>query len=195
MKIAGIILAAGSSSRMRNQNKLMIDINGKTILETVISTVLKAEINPLIIVLGNDADQFQKTLEEYPVILVKNYEWEKGMSTSIKAGIGALGNDVAGSMILLGDMPGISAKDIKSLLIKFCELENQKIIYPVKDGQQGHPVIFPKSFFNELSLLSGDRGAKSILNDENSLGVEMQSQGVLFDIDTESDLINYLLKN
>ncbi|MBL6964830.1 MAG: NTP transferase domain-containing protein, partial [Bacteroidetes bacterium] len=95
MKIAGIILAAGSSSRMRNQNKLMIDINGKTILETVIFTVLKAEINPLIIVLGNDADQFQKTLEDYPVILVKNYEWEKGMSTSIKAGIGALGNDVA----------------------------------------------------------------------------------------------------
>jgi len=195
MKIAGIILAAGSSSRMGNQNKLMIDINGKTILETVISTALNAEVNPLIIVLGNDADQFQKTLEEYPVILVKNYEWEKGMSTSIKAGIGALGNDVAGSMILLGDMPEVKTDDIRQLMEKFNEQDGAKIIFPVKDGQQGHPVIFPKDYFKDLSLLSGDRGAKSILNDENSFGVEMRSQGVLFDIDTESDLINYLLKN
>lgn len=195
MKIAGIILAAGSSSRMGNQNKLMIDINGVTILETVISTALKSDVNPLIVVLGNDADQFQKILKEYPVKFVKNYEWEKGMSSSIKAGIEALGDDVAGSMILLGDMPGISTKDLKSLLIKFCELDSQKIIYPVKNGQQGNPVIFPKSYFNELTLLSGDRGAKSILNDENSVGVEISSQGILFDIDTESDLKKYLLKN
>ncbi len=195
MKIAGIILAAGSSCRMGNRNKLMIDINGKTILETVISTTLKAEVNPLIVVLGNDADQIQKTLEEYPVKFVKNYKWETGMSSTIKAGIEALGDDIEGSMILLGDMPGINTKDIKSLLIKFCELDNKKIIYPVKNGQQGNPVIFPKSYFNELTLLLGDRGAKSILNDENSVGVEIHSQGILIDIDTESDLKNYLLKN
>jgi molybdenum cofactor cytidylyltransferase len=192
MKISGIILAAGSSSRMPNQNKLMAKINGKTILESVLDTALMVDLSQVIVVLGSNAEQLSELLIDYPVTQVINDEWEKGMSSSIKTGVEKLEDDINGTMIILGDMPGVRANDLQLLLNKFVEHEYQKIVYPARNNQQGHPVIFPKKYFKELVLLTGDRGAKSILNEKNSIGVDINSQGIIMDIDTESDLKTFL---
>jgi molybdenum cofactor cytidylyltransferase len=113
MKISGIILAAGSSSRMPNQNKLLAKINGKTILESVLDTALMVDLSQVIVVLGSNAEQLSELLIDYPVTLVINDEWEKGMSSSIKTGVEKLEDEINGTMIILGDMPGVRANNLQ----------------------------------------------------------------------------------
>lgn len=191
MNMAGIVLAAGGSTRMRGHNKLLIEIMDKPVLVRVVETIATSGLSPLVVVTGFEADRIKPILNEIQVQLVDNNRWQEGMSTSFQPAINVLPTSVTGAMIFLADMPAIQNDLVKKLLIRFKESREGKIVYPVFQGQQGHPVIFPRKFFPDLKNLTGDRGAKSILKDYpgSVLAVETDSPTVLMDIDTEDDLL------
>jgi molybdenum cofactor cytidylyltransferase len=183
--VAGVILAAGLSSRMKT-DKLAISVNGRTILQRVVDAATNSRLAYIHLVTN---DRFAKSIESPRMNMIINPTPEAGMSSSMRAGISCLSEKAVGAMILLGDQPLITSKVIDVLLTKFDENPN-KIILPLKNGSRTTPVIFPAEFFPELSRVAGDRGGRTVVNNNRDriLGVEMSHEYNDLDIDCPEDL-------
>ena len=194
MKISATILAAGQSLRMDNDNKLLLPIEGVAIIQHVCKTVLSANINPVIVVTGYENEIVSQAIPKEVDNIVYNSDWNSGMSSSIYKGISSLPENVDGNMIVLGDMPMISTDTLQLLIDQFIKQKGRLIIYPIYEGRQANPVIFPKKYFSEILSLTGDRGCKKILKQyaENVIGIPIQSQEVVLDCDTKDDYFNLL---
>jgi|SRR5690554_701409 molybdenum cofactor cytidylyltransferase len=185
-----IVLAAGQSTRMGEENKLLLPFRNKTILETVVDTLLSVPVEEIVIVTGFEDRQIRDVLASYHVRVAYNPEFAAGMSTSIRRGILAIGPEVDGYMICLADMPGIKASTIKRLLDVFSVQKEPSIVVPTIDGHRGHPVIFHRAFRNQLLQLHGDTGAREVIlnHPEAVVEVTVDDEGIFQDIDTR---INY----
>ena len=189
MKIAVTILAAGGSKRMGNLNKLLLLLNDRSIIYRVCKMVLDAEVDQIILVTGHQNKEVEKSIPEGINTIVYNKNWEKGMMTSIYAGMCGLDNDVDGNMIILGDMPLISTVTINKIIQKFNKYNGNHIVYPIYDNKQANPVIFPKKYFPEILSSKGDKGCKKVLKKYpgDALGIQINSDEVIIDCDTRDD--------
>ena len=196
MKLAATILAAGKSVRMGNKNKLLLLIKKKPLIKIVCENVVKARLDQIILVTGYQAKRILKVIPKQINEVVHNHNWDKGMMTSIITGISNLKNNIDGNIIILGDMPLISANTIVKLKDKFKDSGGKSIVFPIYQNQQGNPVVFPKTYFTEILKYQGDNGCKNILNKykNNSLGINLESEEVLVDCDTEDDYLNLKTK-
>ena len=195
MKISAIILAAGASTRMGGKNKLLLPYNNEPIISHVCRTVLNTRLNPVIVVTGFENIQVEKELPKEIARIVYNDDWEKGMASSISAGISALSEDIQGSMIVLGDMPLITKKTLDLLIGEFNHHQGGKIVYPLYGNLQANPVIFPRKYFREILTADGNRGCKKVLKkySGNGIGVPVESDEVVLDCDTQDDY--FLIKS
>ncbi len=181
MKIGAVVLAAGEGKRF-GKNKLLEKINGKSIIEHVLSNV---DIERVIIV-GKYAKELLPYLKDE--IVIYNPKWMEGISTSIKLGLRFFQN-YDGVLIVLGDMPFVKREDIHKIIASFNPDCNAVI--PTYERAWGNPVILSRKIFDKIMEIKGDEGAKKILkNIENLCFVEC-SKGVLIDIDTIDDLLTF----
>jgi len=187
MKIAGIILAAGGSSRMGDQNKLLQLIDGMPMVKKVVESCLHSNLSSIYVVLGHDSEWINNCISTEGINFVNNEDWRLGMASSINSGIGAMNNDFDGAMILLGDMPYIETKLIDQMIELFQEY---KIVVPVKNGRQGNPVLFSSTFFNDLQSIDGDKGAKRVIQENFSSVVptHVMTNAIFRDIDTPQQM-------
>ena len=188
-RIAALLLAAGQSSRM-GSNKLLAEIDGRPMVARVAQRLLSSRARPIVAVLGNEADRVDAALGKLPVERVRNPAYAEGLSSSLKAGLAALPEDIDGVMICLGDMPLVAGRDLDRLITAFNPLEGRAIIVPTRRGKRGNPVLWAKRFIPEMAELAGDVGAKHLIGEHAELvcEVEMDSDGVLVDIDTPDAL-------
>ncbi len=188
-KIAALILAAGSSSRM-GTNKMLADLSGKPMIARTAAAVAAAKVTSLTVVTGNEADNVKAALAGIDATFVHNPSFKDGLSTSVKAGIAALPKDVDGVIVCLGDMPLVSTNDLDRLIGAFNPLEGRAIVVPVHDGARGNPVLWSAQFFAEMAKLSGDVGARALLHEhaDQVAEVPVADDGVLFDVDTPDKL-------
>jgi len=189
-RVAGVVLAAGRSARMGNANKLLVEIDGAPMVRHVVETALAAPLEPVVVVLGHEADAVRRALTGLPVAFVENPDYRDGMSTSIARGIDAVSGACDGAMILLGDMPWISERDLTGLTDAFAPDEGRGICAPVADRKRGNPILWAARYFPELRALSGDVGARHILSmhDDDLCEVPVAGEGVLRDVDTPDAL-------
>lgn len=187
MKIAGLILAAGGSSRMGDQNKLLQLIDGTPMVKKVVASCLHSNLSSIYVVLGHDSEWINNCISTEGINFVNNEDWRLGMASSINSGIGAMNNDFDGAMILLGDMPYIETKLIDQMIELFQEY---KIVVPVKNGRQGNPVLFSSIFFNDLQSIDGDKGAKRVIQENFSSVVptHVMTNAIFRDIDTPQQM-------
>jgi molybdenum cofactor cytidylyltransferase len=187
MKIAGLILAAGGSSRMGDQNKLLQLIDGTPMVKKVVASCLHSNLSSIYVVLGHDSEWINNCISTEGINFVNNEDWRLGMASSINSGIGAMNNDFDGAMILLGDMPYIETKLIDQMIELFQEY---KIVVPVKNGRQGNPVLFSSTFFNDLQSIDGDKGAKRVIQENFSSVVpnHVMTNAIFRDIDTPQQM-------
>jgi molybdenum cofactor cytidylyltransferase len=152
--------------------------------------LLASRARPIIVVLGNQADAVDASLDKLPIERVRNPEFASGLSTSLKRGIAALPSDLDGVIVCLGDMPLISGRHLDRLIAAFNPLEGRAIIVPTRRGKRGNPVLWSKRFFPEMAELAGDVGAKHLIGEHAELvaEVEMDDDAVLVDIDTPEAL-------
>jgi len=190
LRVAGVVLAAGRSSRMGTTNKLLADIQGLPMVRRVAETALLAGLDPVVVVVGHDADQVRSALDGLPVRLAANPDHAQGLSTSVRVGIGAVGEGVEGAMVLLGDMPWVSLADIRALMDAFSPAEGRSICVPVAGGRRGNPVLWSARHFAALRRLEGDVGARRLLAEpgDGVYEVRVPDDGVLRDIDTPEAL-------
>lgn len=185
-RIAAIILAAGQSRRMGAENKLLADIDGKPMVARVADAVTASRAAPVLAVLGHEADRVRAALSGADVAYAENPNFAEGLSTSLIAGLSALPEDVDGALVCLGDMPRVDASVIDRLIAAFDPLEGRAICVPTFNGKQGNPILLARRFFGEMGEITGDRGARHLIDgyQELTCEVEMAGDGVLVDVDT-----------
>lgn len=173
-KVLGLILAAGQSRRMGAENKLTKLWRGKPLLRHCVDAALESALSEFLIVTGHQADEVKSILPS-GVSAVHNPLSEQGMATSLVAGITQLDDDAA-VMVLLGDMPMVSSKNIDALIDIYADNNDpEKIVIATCNGKWGNPVIFSPKHRDALLQLSGDRGARGLLreNEQHLLFVEI----------------------
>lgn len=186
-----IILAAGSSQRM-NQPKQLLQFEGKTLLRRAIETAVESVYEPVVVVLGANFEKTKSEITGLPVKLVFNKNWQEGLSSSIKAGIKTLLEitpDITAGVITLADQPFVSAKHLNLFFENF-EKSESAIIAAEYNGTIGVPALFSREVFDDLCALSGDKGAKPVIEKYRDSLSKINLPEAAFDIDTPQDFLN-----
>lgn len=183
-RVAAIVLAAGKSTRM-GENKLLLPIHGVPMIVRAVDAALFSQACSTLVVVGHDALNVIQLLSECTTHIVHNEAFDSGMASSIRAGLNALPSGIDAVLILLGDMPYITAVEIDGL-IDAHRAAPEAICVPLHGGQRGNPVLWPSRYFPELLALEGDEGARSLLARfaDRVHAVVFDSPAVLQDCDT-----------
>ena len=187
--VAAVILAAGQGRRMGGPNKLLARFDGIPLVRRVVESALQSQASPVLVVTGHQADEIAAALAGLDVELVLNPDYAEGLATSLKAGIAALPGSVAGALVVLADMPGVTGAVLDRLMEAFRARTGPSIILPTAGGKRGNPVLWSRHFFPELMGVSGDTGARHILarHEEAVERVEIGAAAGL-DVDTPEAL-------
>lgn len=194
MSVAAIVLAAGQSSRMGAQNKLLLRDGGDSLVRHAVKMAVLSQLTPVIVVLGHEAEAVRADLAGLDVRFVTNPDYEHGLSSSLKCGIAALPENIDGAAVILADMPNLDTALIDRLYAAFEAEPKALAVVPVHEGVWGNPCILAAALFSEVARLSGDQGAKKILEAHRDMVVEMPvtSDAASRDIDTPQDWAHFL---
>ncbi|MBE0452328.1 MAG: nucleotidyltransferase family protein [Roseovarius sp.] len=182
MAVAVLLPAAGASRRMRGRDKLLEVVRGRALLRERAEVALSVSADVLV-TLPPGGGPRAAVLEGLPVARLNVPDAAEGMAASLRAGaewVQARG--ASALMVLLPDMPDLTAGNLKTVLQAF----DEKTILRAtsEDGRPGHPVIFPAALLPELAILSGDEGARALLRDRPVTLLPLPGERAITDLDT-----------
>ena len=186
-RVAGVVLAAGLSSRM-GLNKMLLELGGRTLVRRTVTTAFSAGLDPVLVVLGHESDRVRAELSGLPYTAVLNSDYARGMNTSLRAGIAALPDDAAGAVVLLGDMPLVDASMVRALLTAF-RRSGPKLAISSYGGVVAPPILYGGALFPELRALEAESCGKSVVRNHRAEAVELQwPPETLTDLDSPEDV-------
>ncbi len=187
--VAAVVLAAGQSSRMAPRHKLLEDAGGRPMVVRVVDAVLASQARPVLVVTGHRAPDIRAALAGRPVVFVAAPDYADGLSASLRAGLAALPATAPAALVVLGDMPLVSAASIDRLLDAYDPDGGRTIVAPTHGGELGNPVLWDRRHFPAMMALTGDRGARSLLRQHADAVTEVPlDDTVLRDFDTVESL-------
>ena len=183
--IAVVVLAAGRSTRM-GANKLLQDLDGFPLVRHAVQSAAASGLEPVVVVTGHEEPSVRAALHGLDVTFVSNPAYAEGLSTSLRAGIAALPETSDAAVVMLGDMPQVSAPLIQRLIAAYNPLEGSSIVVPTVDGKRGNPVLFDRRYFAEILALEGDVGARHLIgaHDDQVAELSVDDAAVFTDVDT-----------
>ncbi len=184
-RIAGIVLAAGGSSRF-GEPKQLLDWFGEPLVKFVAKNLRSGGCSPVLVITGADHDTVSRVLDDLPVEVVCNTAWQTGQSSSVRAAIQALPNDIGGVIFCLVDQPRIPQELITALRKKHAK-NPAPIILPIVDGKPANPVLFDRRVFTELEKLEGDVGGRALFDKYQPTHIPWDDPVSQMDIDTPDD--------
>lgn len=158
-----LLLAAGQSRRMRGRDKLMEPVAGQPLLRLMAKRALAAGIGPLLVALPPPPHPRHAALAGLELTVIDVPDATEGLSASLRRGIGSLPPAAPAVMILLADLPDLTAEDLKTVAQSFDPMSESMIWCGASAGIPGHPVILSRALFAELQALTGDTGAQPVL--------------------------------
>ncbi|MDP6175304.1 MAG: nucleotidyltransferase family protein [Rhodospirillales bacterium] len=188
-RIAGVVLAGGMSRRF-GTNKLLAKLGDKPLIRIVTEAALASNLARLFVVLGHEANRVGVALDDDPRLQsVINPDFATGQASTVTAGLRATQGDFNAVMFLMGDQPLLGSAIINALIDTF-QASDKEICYPSHGGKRRNPVIFDKCFFPEILSLTGDTGARAIIdaNPDRACVLEQSDAAPFRDVDRESDL-------
>ena len=197
-QIGFLFLAAGASTRMRGSDKLLKEIYGVPLLQRTLKEALKLNLPVFVTVQANDTER-RLIISNTNAVLIEVKNANLGMGHSIATGLTHITKNFNFHSLAIcpSDLPGLSAGSLKKLINYFLK-EPDMICRPAKlrKSAMGHPVIFPKNYFEELKLNKGDLGARNILhrNEKNLNRFETDDDSYFIDLDTVEDFNNWTSK-
>ncbi len=188
--IGCVVLAAGQSTRMGEANKLLADVEGKAMIRRVVEVAIASRAKPVVVVTGHQASEIKAELSDLDVNFVHNADYQSGMASSVRTGIGAMPRDLDGALVVLGDMPLIRPPHLDKMISAFAPKEGRSIVVPTYEGKRGNPILWSAEFFAQIQKLSGDVGARGLIveHGDQVVEVEIGSAAVTADIDTPERL-------
>jgi molybdenum cofactor cytidylyltransferase len=195
-RVGAVILAAGKSSRFRagggsNPTKLVAKLDGKPIVRRVVEAALAAKARPIVVVTGYARESVEAAIADCEIGLAFNPKFASGLASSLSVGLSAMPRDVAGVIVLLGDMPQVGAPLIDALIDAFLARKDTLAAVPLHEGRRGNPVLLSQKLFERAMRLTGDEGARRLigaLSASQLVEVEASDTDATFDIDTPDDL-------
>ena len=182
--VAGLILAAGESSRM-GRDKALLVFRGRTFLETIIALLREAGIDRIAVVLGHHAQEIRQATNLAEVEVVINSEYRRGQTSSLQAGLRALNQPNLEALVLcLVDHPAATSATVRKLVESF-RMSGAPVVITTHQGQRGHPVLISRTLFEELLSLGPEQGANLVVRNyrDRTSFVEVDDPGVLLDVD------------
>jgi molybdenum cofactor cytidylyltransferase len=164
----GLVLLAAGASRRMGTTKQLLTVAGRPLVRFVAEQALAAPVAPVIVVLGAHAPEIAPCLSDLPVQIVVNAQWERGMASSLRAGIQALTEgapEIEAVIIALADQPGCSFAHL-ARLIETCQATGKSMVASAKGDVIGPPVLIAAQWFHRLLRLDGDTGARELLREQ-----------------------------
>ena len=188
--VGTVLLAAGRGTRFGPAPKLLAALAGKPLVRHAAEAALAARARPVVVVLGAHADAVRAALRGLDLVLVENPDYAAGLSTSLRVGLAALPEAVTGALVLLGDMPRVTAAHLDRLIAAFAAADPlPAAIVPVHAGRRGNPVLLNRRrLAPDLARLAGDRGAGPLLAGRTDVLEIPGDEGTALDIDTSAAL-------
>jgi len=183
--LAGVLLAAGSSTRL-GRPKQLITINGTPLIVHAARQALDQCNAGLIVVTGAGHEAVVEALNDLPVRSIYNPNWREGMASSIRRGVMGIEHDASAILLMVCDQAFIDKNDM-ARLVSVWKLDSNRIAAAGYAGSRGVPAIFPCRFRANLLSLRGDCGAKSIINEASNVSV-VDMPNAEFDVDTADHL-------
>lgn len=181
MRTGAIVLAAGASRRL-GRAKQLADWHGRPLLAHVLEQVESWPVDEIVVVLGARSEEIRTVVDLSRFVVVENPDWEEGMASSIRAGLAAAASDRV--FIALGDQPDIPAGVAEALA-----RHDAPVVVPVYRGVRSNPALVQRVVWDELSSITGDRGAAGWFREHPELvqevAIDREPPG---DVDTEADL-------
>jgi molybdenum cofactor cytidylyltransferase len=185
--IAGIVLAAGASTRMGRQKLTLPLADGRPLIRAAVDQVLAANLDDVVVVVGREAEAVASALRGLPVRTVANPRYAEGQSTSLRAGLDALARGTEAAVIALGDQPLPDPLVIRRLVESF-RTSGRPIVAPRYRDGRGNPVLFAAALFGELRAVTGDRGGREVVaRDPRRVAEVVVDAPMPADIDTPDD--------
>ena len=163
LSVAALVLAAGRASRMKGSHKLLAAFGGEALVRRSVEAAQAGKPSRVLVVTGHRAEEIEAELAGLKVDIVRNPDFAQGMSTSLRAGVSALGPGCDGVVVMLADMPNVTGIDVRRLLDTFAAAGGHAIVRAVSGGKRGNPVVLPRSTFAAILQLKGDVGARHIV--------------------------------
>lgn len=192
-RCAGVLLAAGASTRL-GRSKQLVHVEGESLLRRTARLAIEAGCSPLYVVLGFDAETMRAELAGLSVETVLNPSWEEGMGSSLGLGMRALrksGTETDAALLLVCDQPRLSADHLGELLARHKRpevAENNAITASVYAGKAGVPAVFSRGYFGELEQCSGDKGGREMIRAHSGKVEGIPWSGGEVDLDRPEDL-------
>lgn len=194
-RFGAIILAAGASTRM-GEPKQLLPLAGHPLITRTVETALESAAWPVVVVLGAHAEKIRPLLARYPVLIAENSAWIEGMASSLRTGIATLqqfSRSLDAALVALCDQPAFSAETINQLVT--AQRESGRSIAAARyNGRNGAPALFLREHFAALSTLTGEEGARSLLNGTPERLVAIDLPALAADLDTPADYAALLSK-
>ena len=192
---AAVLLAAGRSSRMGAESKLLLPhpADQRPLLWHAAQSVLALGLMEVLVVVRPDLPALAEALAGLPVRIVSNADYAQGMATSLRAGIAELGPEVQAALVVLGDTPEVDPAVFAALLAAY-QAEGRPMTLPVYDGIPGPPTLFSRAAFPALAQLTGDQGGRRIMVEHPDWVTRVPLPIALIprDIDTPDDYRAYV---
>ena len=190
-RLEAVVLGAGTGSRFGG-GKLLAPYEGGVLLHGALAAAFAAPVRSVTLVAGADAGAVAAAARGFhPTIrVVEAVDYAEGMGASLRAGIASLPDDTTGAFVFLGDMPRVPHGVL--FLLAEALAEGAAAAAPVFDGRRGNPALLGAGLFPQLLALTGDEGARRVLQGlgESLALVDASDDGVLFDVDEPDDLLS-----
>lgn len=161
VSIAGVVLAAGASTRM-GTNKLLLPIEGESLLRRAVRRALEARLDPVVLVTGHEAERSRGAVEGLACEIVFNPRYAEGIHTSVRAGIGAVPPASPAAVVMLADMPYVTADMVTALVEAYRRAKPPLVISQYGDAQ-APPTLYDRSLFAELTIDPGEGCSKRVV--------------------------------
>jgi molybdenum cofactor cytidylyltransferase len=184
-RVAGVVLAAGASTRL-GTNKLLLWLDSEPLVRRVARLALEAGLSPVVVVLGHETERVAAALDGLAVETVVNPAFGAGMAGSLKLGIARVPADCAAAVVLLADMPFVTAAMVAALVARF-RGGTEPLVLSLYGEVQAPPTLYARTLFPALAE-AGDGGGRRVVLDHRSEAAELRwPAAALVDIDHPAD--------
>ena len=159
--VAGVVLAAGASRRM-GANKLLLELEGETLLRRAVRRALSAGLDPVLVVVGHEAERATAELVDLRCRAVTNPDPGRGMNGSIRCGVGAVPREAVAAVVTLADMPFVTAEMIAEMVARY-RSGAAPLVASEYGGVLAPPMLYDRALFGELDQLDGDGCGKRVV--------------------------------
>lgn len=191
-RVSAVVLAAGSASRMAGSghHKLLAEFDGVALVRRSVETVLGSRVDRSVVITGYRADDIGRALDGLDADIVINADFATGMASSLKTGLAAVREAADGLLVMLADMPGVRAEHLDAMIAVFRREQGRAIVRAVSAGKRGNPVILPASTFDALSKLTGDIGARPVIERSGLAVIDVDiGEAAHVDTDTPEEIV------